>query len=61
MAGPHAEIALAARRVDAVDLSGVELTLRRDQREVELVGHGYAASAAMRSAFSTASSIEPTM
>jgi hypothetical protein len=60
MAGQNAEVALGARGVDTVDLPREHLALRRDQREVELVGH-QAASMAIFSALATASSIVPTM
>src|SRR3990167_4627453 len=60
MTGQHAEVTLGARRIDAINLAGEDLPLWRDQGEVELVGH-YAASIAIFSAFSTASSMAPTM
>src|SRR6185437_3288854 len=58
VAEEHAEVALGARRVDLVDLAREQLALRRDQREVQLGGHY--ASAAMRSALATTSSMPPT-
>ena len=63
MAGEHAEVALGAGHVDLLDVAGEQKLFRRDEIELE-GGHQtirYAASAASRLPFSTASSMVPTM
>src|SRR5262249_37323347 len=59
--GEHGEVALGPRHQDLLDLAGDEQPLRRDQLELEGVGHDYATSAASFSALATASSMVPTM
>jgi F-type H+-transporting ATPase subunit epsilon len=66
VARQDAEIALAARYHHHLDLGRDDQALRRHQLELDAIGHllwslGYAASAAILRALSTASSIVPTM
>ena len=83
MAGQHADIAFGARYDHHFDSLGYQQLLRRDEFELDLIGHGLclallswvtrptgrragkdqvqAASAAILRAFSTASSMVPTM
>ena len=60
MTGEDADLAGGAGNDQQLGLAAERVAVGRDERDVELGGHGYAAAAAF-SAFSIAPSIGPTM
>ena len=59
--GQDPEVTFGARRINLIHQSREQLALRRDQREMEFIGHQADASAASCSALRTASSMVPTL